>query len=255
MPSPARERGRRSSKIKQRIRSNEDDHLPRCTVPDPITGQACSRPTSRAERSGLSAFVCRYHQQHRQRHGSTWCKSPRAAVIKPYVAAALAYIETHRCDPYILAALAALSDLIRRAGPVEIATRLRGLAPAHRAKIALARLRENGVKPERLLAVSLALAALLEEAPANMPRTREYQLVAVAKAVHRLASGTHRRWTAPQPDGSIRKIEMHAYPRSSGRVLRHLGEMIERECEWVVENHLAKILALKIARYGKHESA
>ena len=38
---------------------------------------------------------------------------------------------------------------------------------------------------------------------------------------------------------------MHAYPRSSGRVLRHLGEMIEKECELVIDHHLAKVLAAK----------
>jgi hypothetical protein len=203
----------------------------------------------------LSKFLCRYHQQHLQRHGSTWCKSPRAAVIRPYVTAALAYIEAQSDDRYISDALNALDVLMQTAGRVEIAPRLRGLAPARRAKIALARLREGSVKPERLLAIGVALAALIEEAPANISRTREYRLVGVAKAAHRLASGTHRKWSAPHPDGSIRQIEMHTYPRSSGRVLRHLGEMIEKECEWVIEKHLEKVLALKIARYGKHSFA
>jgi hypothetical protein len=248
-------RQRRAVILKSRIASPDYDHLPFCSVWDPSTGKPCGRPTSRAAKVGLAAFTCRYHQQHRQRHGSTWCKSPRAKTVRPYVTAALAYVEVHSEDVYINTALKALDVLMQTAGPVEIATRLRGLAPEHRAKVALARLREHGVKPERLLAIGLALAALFEEAPANMPRTREFRLVAVAKAVHRLASGTHRKWTVPQPDGSTRKIEMHAYPRSSGRVLRHLGEMIERECEWVIEKHLATVLALKIVRYGKHQSA
>jgi hypothetical protein len=43
---------------------------------------------------------------------------------------------------------------------------------------------------------------------------------------------------------------MHAYPRSSGRVLRHLGEMIEKECELVIDHHLSEVLALKIATDG-----
>jgi hypothetical protein len=135
-------------------------------------------------------------------------------------------------------------------GPVEIATRLKGLPPDHRAKIALARLREADIKPERLLAIPLAVAALIEDAPATVHRIRDWRIVAIAKAAHRLASGTHRQWPAAQPDGRTKHIEMHAYPRSSGRVLRHLGEIIEKECELVIDHHLSGVLALKAAREG-----
>lgn len=137
------------------------------------------------------------------------------------------------------------------AGPVEIATRLRGLPPEHRAKIALARLREADIKPERLLAIPLAVAALIEDAPATVHRTTEWRIVAIAKAAHRLASGTHRIWPVAQPDGRTKHIEMHAYPRSSGRVLRHLGEMIEKECELVIDHRLSGVLAVKAAREGR----
>ena len=133
------------------------------------------------------------------------------------------------------------------AGPVEIATRLKGLLPGQRAMIALARLRDASITPERLLAIPLAVAALMEDAPATVHRTKEWRIVAVGKAAHRLASGTHRRWQVPQPDGRTKQIEMHAYPPSSGRVLRHLGEMIEKECELVIDHHLAEALALKAA--------
>jgi hypothetical protein len=68
--------------------------------------------------------------------------------------------------------------------------------------------------------------------------------VAIAKAAHRLASGTHRKWPFYQADGSVKYIEMHAYPRSSGRVLRHLGAIIEKECEWVIDRYLADVVAL-----------
>jgi hypothetical protein len=241
--------------LKLRIASSEADHLLRCSVPDPQTGAGCGRPTTRGTRGGLSKFLCRYHQQHLQRHGSTWRKSPRAALLRPYLTAAFSYLDTHQADPFVKAAIEGLIELMRSAGPVEIATRLAGLLPADRARIAMARLREADIRPERILAIPLAVGALMEEAPAIVHRTREWRIVAIAKAAHRLASGTHRVWSLPQSDGSTRKIEMHAYPRSSGRVLRHLGERIEKECEWVVERHLAKVLALKLARYGKHESA
>ena len=255
MPRSPEGHRRRANKLKARIASPTDDHMPRCTVPDPITGKACGRPTARAAKQGLSAFTCRYHQQHLQRHGSTWCKSPSASDLKPYLTAALAFIDLHRTrDVFIHAALEGLAGLMATAGPTEIVTRLRGKPPKERARQALARMRDRGVKPERLLAIPLAVAALIEEAPATIHRSREWRIVAIAKAVHRLASGTHRKWSLPQPDGSMKQIEMHAYPRSAGGVLRYLGAMIENECELVIDHHLATVLALKLKRYGPHPS-
>jgi len=234
-----------------RLTSFEDNYLAKCTVPNPITGIACGRPTARAAGEGLSAFACRYHQQHKQRHGSHWCKSPSAIVLKPYLSAARSFIGAHRTDPFVSAALTGMEGIMASAGPVEIATRLKGLPPEHRAKIALARVREADIKPERLLAIPLAVAALIEDAPATVHRTTEWRVVAVAKAAHRLASGTHRQWSVPQPDGRTKHVEMHAYPRSSGRVLRHLGEMIEKECELVIDHYLSKVLDLKAACDGR----
>jgi hypothetical protein len=241
-------RDKRVRKLKRRITEPGEDFMLRCTVPDPVSGIACNRPTTRAVKKGLSAFTCRYHQQHKQRHGSHWCKSPSASVLNPYLAAALSFIGAHRADPFISAALNGMGGIMASAGPVEIATRLNGLPPAHRARIALARLREAEIKPERLLAIPLAVAALIEAAPEVCHRITDWRIVAIAKTAHRLASGTHRIWPVAQPDGRTKHIEMHAYPRSSGRVLRYLGEMIEKECELVIDHHLAGVLALKADR-------
>jgi hypothetical protein len=145
--------------------------------------------------------------------------------------------------------LAELDWLMANAGQVEIATRLKGKSPERRAKIALARLRDAGVKPDRLAAIVFAIHALMADAPEKMDRTREFRIVTIAKLVHRLASGTHRRWEVPDDTGKIvSRTEMHAYPRSSGRVLRHLGAMLEKECEAALEHHLAGVVALKVAR-------
>jgi hypothetical protein len=235
----------RAKELAARLASQEKNYLPRCTVPDPATGNICGRPTARAVKKGLSAFTCRYHQQHKQRHGSHWCKSPSAIVLNPYVSIALSFIGTHRTDPFVGGALAGMVGIMASAGPVEIATRLNRLSPADRARIALARLRVADIKPERLLAIPIAVAALMEAAPETVHRKTEFRLVAVSKAAHRLASGTHKVWPVAQPDGSTKHIEMHAYPRSSGRVLRHLGAMIEKEAELVIDHHLPEVLALK----------
>jgi hypothetical protein len=244
MRSSERQQRRREA-LRRRIASVSDDHMPRCTVPDPNTGNACGRPTTRAAKKGLSAFTCRYHQQHKQRHGSYWAKRPTASVLNPYISAALSIIRERRTDPFINAALAGVRGIMASAGPVEIATRLRGLSPEDRAKIALARLREANIKPERLLAIAVAVHALIEDAPEKCHRIPDWRIVAIAKAAHRLASGTHRQWPVAQPDGRVKHIEMHAYPRSSGRVLRHLGEMIEKESELVIAHHLPGVLFLK----------
>ena len=234
---------RRVGKLKARIAANARDHFAKCTI------IGCGQPTLRAAKTGLAIALCRKHQLHRQRHGSPFCPSPSAAVLKPYLKAANELIQLRRNDPYICAALAGLGELTDSAGPVIIATRLRGLPPGERAKVALARLREAGVKPERLLAIAVAVHALIEDNPAVTHRIPEWRVVAIAKAAHRLASGYHRIWSLEDATGKVvQRTELHAYPRSSGRVLRYLGEAIEKKCEWVIDHQVTEVVALKLSR-------
>ena len=244
-----------SHSVREALERAGDDHMRRCTVPDPKTGKLCGRPTTRASKDGLSPFLCRYHQQHRQRHGSTWCKTPKAKTIEPYLKATLAYLEVRQTDSWVMAALTSIKQRLDDAGPSEIATRLRGLPSRERARIALARLRDKGTPPERLLAIPVAVRGLLREADGYFARDLEYRQVAVAKAAHRLASGTHKSWELHQQDGRVVRTEMHAYPRSSGQVLRHLGELLEAEAELVIGHHLEAALGLKVARYGPFDPA
>ena len=83
---------------------------------------------------------------------------------------------------------------------------------------------------EAWLSVVAAIAA--DPQPDNDP---EFRRVQVAKLVHRLASGTHKSW--PQPNGRVDVL--HAYPRSRGRVLRHLGEGIEGALGGMFEGELS----------------
>ncbi len=201
---------RRQHDLQRRIKSNANDHFPGCVNVDPRTGQSCGRPTARASKTGLSASTCRRCQQFKARHGSLWCKGPPADLLRPYVTAAVKFVEAQRTNLYVSAALAGLGALMASAGPAEIATRLRGLPPEQRARIALARLREADIKPDRLLAIAVAVHALIEDAPGVTHRVREWRIVAIAKAAHRLASGTHKVWPVCQPDGRMQHIEMHA---------------------------------------------
>lgn len=206
----------------------------------------------RAEGIGLASFHCRRHVEHRARHGSHWHTTYSAAELKPYLAAAKSYIDLKaNSDAHIKAAIRNLELLLLEAGRSEIATRLKGMSARRRAAIALARLREAGIAPQRLLVIVLAVHGLIEEDPGSH-RTKEFRIVQIAKALHRLASGYHRVWELQDHDGRSRRIQLHAFPRSSGRVLRLLGKLIDEPCEWAVEKHLAEIIALKVKRSGRH---
>lgn len=212
---------------------------------------ACKQLTSSAAGRGRSQLYCKRHIDHKARHGSHWKGSYKTAELKPYLSAATTFIRPRTLtDKFIVAALAGLSALLEQA-PFEAATRLRGLSAKHRAHIALGRLHRANIKADRLLAIHVAILALIEEDPGSH-RTNEFRLVQTAKAVHRLASGTHLEWERQDQYGRVGKIELHKYPRSSGRVLRILGELIAKECEWVAERYLADILTLKVKRYGRH---
>lgn len=126
-------------------------------------------------------------------------------MLKPYLRAASALLALKSSDPYIQAAIVGIRDLIETSGPVVIATRLRGLPPGRRSKVALARLREAGVLPERLLGIALAVNALIEDNPAATHRIKEWRIVSIAKAAHRLASGYHRVWSLEDANGRVVK--------------------------------------------------
>jgi hypothetical protein len=242
-------RNLRVRKLQSRVLSTANDHFAICTI------MGCGKPTTRSAKRGLSPTLCRKHVLFRQRHGSTWCPSPTATALRPYIRSAMSFIELHREEPAISAALMELDWAMETAGPVVIATRLRGLSPSQRARVALARLRDAQVRPERLLAIALAVHGLIQEAPVLCHRIKEWRIVAIAKAVHRLSSGYHRVWESADGNGHTRRTELHAYPRSAGRILRHLGNSIEKECEWVIDRYLAPIVVLKVSRYGPHPSA
>jgi hypothetical protein len=114
-------------------------------------------------------------------------------------------------------------------------------------------LREANVSPERLLAIHMAVSALIKD-DLGSHRAPEFRIVQVAKATHRLASGTHRHWDFPMKDGTTAPLAFHAYPKSSGRVLRIIGGEIEKICAVVTERDLQVIRDLKLAQFGPHLS-
>jgi hypothetical protein len=142
----------------------------------------------RASGSGLADFHCKYHIQFRARHGSHWCLTCKAVDLKPYLDTAAQCIAEHRTETFIAHSLIALKGLLDSAGHPERAQDIKWRTAAFRARVAFARLREANIKPERLLAIHMAVSALIETVCfvrdlGNCHRVTEYRIVQVAKAV------------------------------------------------------------------------
>ncbi|MES0119309.1 hypothetical protein NKK52_25475 [Mesorhizobium sp. C277A] len=178
----------------------------------------------------MDTRFCRSHADHYARHGSAYKPSYGAREINPYRASALAWLEANQSDTYVANAVDRVATLLRTSGPHIEAFRLRGLSPQERAKAAWARLRKAGVDPRRVVAAWLAVEMIIRDDP-QAERKAEFKQVQAAKLIHKMASGTHKRWG----EGANVK-ELHVYPRSRGRILRHVGEALEEACELLVEH-------------------
>lgn len=250
MPAPSGLRKERA-RLDARISSPAEDHHQRCTV------LGCGRPTMRAAGVGLGAALCKYHNERRARHGSPFAPPIKATDLRPYVKVALAWIrERQKTDLTIAHILQCLDGLLWGAaggGAAPRASDIKGRSPKYRARVAFARLHAAKVPPARLLAVHLGMAACIED-DREAHRVREFRIVQTAKALHRLASGSHWRWEMPLPDGTTAPAELHLYPRSSGRVLRFIGEELDEICRMVAERDQATIRQLKREKHGPHPS-
>lgn len=214
---------------------------------------ACTRLTSAAQGDGRSAWLCRYHAQRKNRIGSTWHPNYRANELRPYLVAASSWLTVSSGSPAVEEARTNVDRALAFAGPVDPATNLRGQSAAYRARVAFARLREAGIPAERLLAIYLCVSALIED-DRGSHRSREFRIVQAAKATHRLASGTHKRWQMWNPLGEPVQAELHVYPRSSGLVLRKMGEKLDEAADSLAQSAVPEIIELKTSRFGPHPS-
>lgn len=196
---------------------------------------------------GLDRRFCRKHADQYSRHGSPYRGTIPASIVNPYLRAAVRWLNANQGDLWVSNAIVRAAGLMESAGPHIEAFRLRGLSPAERAKAAFARLRKAGVDPKRIVAAWIAVELSMTD-ETDSAATREYRRVQVAKIVHRLASGSHKRWEMPvfrslpgQP--KVRVTELHVYPHSRGRVLRHIGKAIETAVELLVDHHLPSIIS------------
>lgn len=249
MTSPTKRRQRRA------------DVAARAACPDHMSAYCrivgCNRPARAGTTGGLDRRYCRVHADHYQRHGSPTKGSYPARVLNPYRRAALAWLLANPDNPYVQIAIRKVGGLYQRAGPHIEAYRLQGMEPRERAWAAWARLRTHQVDPRLPVAAWLAIEMVvrtdLEPASGN-----EFKRVQAAKLVHRMASGSHKRWehTIPDPAWSGLRTKtvverMHKYPKSRGRLLRHLGADLEEAVELLAEHCLAAISVSLAAVNGR----
>ncbi len=207
---------------------------------------ACNRPSRAATSDGLDMRYCRVHYEHLQRHGNPFKGSYKAKELNPYRQAALLWLLKHENDRWVKLSNDKIRALYRRSGPHVEAFRLTGMNPRDRAWAHWARLRANSVDPRLPVAAWLAIEMILKDDPEADWRS-EYKRVQCAKVVHRMASGSHRKWVREYSFGT-RTEELHVYPRPRGRVLRYIGADLEEACELLVDHHLANIHEFKTER-------
>ncbi len=231
-----------------------NDPAGRCTV------FPCTRPSMVAAKVGLAAGLCKFHTQYRQRHGSAWAPSFSGVALRPYTVEATRWLKDNRADLLVAYPLMGLKGLLDGAGAVVPPIGLKHRSAAQKARAALARLRDAGVTPEKILATYIAVSVLLTD-DAYAPRNDErYRLTQIAKPLRRLASGHHVRGEYPSADGaSVVSFEEHSYAPSSGLALVALGKTIDELCHgWVrlgaSGGAIGAVRAAMRARYGEHPS-
>ncbi|MER8857579.1 hypothetical protein NKI09_07970 [Mesorhizobium sp. M0757] len=234
---------KRERKSEVKSRAAEPSHMfTRCRV------IGCDRPARAGTDDGLDTRFCRQHSDHYSRHGSPYKRSYSARELAPYRKAAMAWLEAHAGDQWVRNAVDRVETLYRAAGQHVEAFRLRGLSPQERAQAAWARLRKAKIDSGRVVAAWLAVEMAIAADP-QADRKPEYKRVQAAKLVHKMASGTHRRWESG-PGGAQ---ELHVYPRSRGRVLRHIGEDIEEATALLVEHAVLPAMPISNRQTGDHQ--
>ena len=196
----------------------------------------CPNPASAGTNEGLNQRFCRKHEDFYERHGSYTKKSYSASEINPYKKIALNWLKANSESVSVKLAIKGVEALYGTAGAHIEAYRLNGLSPKDRAKAAWARLRVAKIDPIAPLAAFLAVELIIINDP-KAERKKHFKWVQTAKLIHRMASGSHKRWELQSYDGKTYVEELHKYPRSRGRILVHLGQQLERVAELAVASY------------------
>ena len=196
----------------------------------------CPHPARAGTAKGLDTRFCRKHADHYSRHGSPYKRSYTAKELAPHRKAVRGWLKANLTDRWVENALQRIRGLYDRSGPHVEAYRLAGMTAQERSRAAWARLRTAGVDPLKVLEAWLVVDRMITADPQPV-ETVEFRRVQAAKIVHRLASGSHKRWVREVPrmvgvaNIPIKEVtELHKYPHSRGRVLRLIGADIEEAC-------------------------
>ena len=106
-----------------------------------------------------------------------------------------------------------------------------------------ARLRKADIDPSLIIAAWLAVEMVIAD-DRQPAQTEEFKRVKAAKVIHPWLQESHRRWEQEMTDQrhpwqkKVRVTELHVYPRSRGRVLRHIGSDLEAAVELLADHHL-----------------
>ncbi|MQX65147.1 hypothetical protein GHK78_19425 [Sinorhizobium meliloti] len=201
--------------------------------PEPCAVLGCSRLTQRSAGKGFSETYCGGHIEHLRRHGHPDRRSYRGWELRPYRKAAQKWLKQHRDHPAVRLAVTRLDALMWSQGRAQSADYQRSMVPKDKARNALARLRDAGKAGEQLLEIVIIINAChLELGPHGYPDWVSIQIGKLAKRL-KGASGTimrdheGRRMTEAHPHASSSwKRTWEKWPRSEGRYIRILGEMI-----------------------------
>lgn len=197
----------------------------------------CRKPARAGTDEGLDRRYCRQHADHYRRHGSPFVGSYPARVLNPNRRAAIDWLLQNPDDFWVKHSIRSVEGLYRRGGAFQEAFRLSGRSPRERSRANWARLRHFGVDPRLVVAAWLGVKLTLAEDD-QAPSSAEYARVQAAKVVHRMASGSHKRWESTGQ-------ELHKFPQSRGRVLRYIGKDLEQAVESLEQYHLPDIADLK----------
>ncbi len=213
--SPRRRKAAES--IKRRIRADTAGAVGlRCGAP------GCKRPVAKATGGALSEGWCRYHLDHRSRHGSTWAKTISGPVLQARLAASQEWLRGRKDDPHVQAARRGLAELLEGAGVAERVPDLALQDPATKARAALARYRETGRGGEALLTRCLAVLAVVRDPHrVGVDTGADFLRVQIAKAVNRLVPAAE---AVRVRGGRLERYK--AWAPSRGRYLWHMGSMI-----------------------------
>lgn len=229
------DRQRRNEDLRKRLKTSREDGRRHCWV------FGCRNPPGNVSGDGLGRF-CRKHLEHHRRHGDPEKPSYKATEVNPYRLSAARWIKTNGDHRFVKLALNKVASLMKNAGRNVEVRDLKGAPPETKARAMWARLREQDITPDKVLAAILGTAMC--NASDRDPCKKEYRQVQIAKVLARLAGGQTKRWQTHYSDPTLPKTKvMSWYVASEGRVLREVGSEAEDAAEFVIHYMMDNLLA------------